>query len=514
MTNETERIAVHPAAEHTPARRAGARQWGALAVLMLPVLLVSIDITALNFALPAIATDLRPSATQQLWIIDAYSLVLATLLVTMGNLGDRIGRRRILLIGATGFAAFSALAAFAPNAELLIAARAAIGFFGATLMPATLALLRTTFEDRRQRRLAVAIWATAFSVGSAAGPVVGGVLLAHFHWGSIFLIAVPVLIPLLVLAPLLIDETRDPAPGPIDAIGIVLSMLALGGLAAGIKEIAAHGADPVGIALVLLAALSGWLFVRRMRRVRQPMLDVGLFRVPQFSGALLVNLLSVVALTGFLFFVTQHLQLVEGLDVLDAALVLVPGVLVMIASGLLVVRVVRSVDPGVAVVVGLGASLTAYGMLALLGEQVSIGGIAVAFALLGLGIGAAETISNDLILSAVLPAKAGAASALSETAYEFGAVLGTTLLGGLLTAVYRSTLVVPAGTDAAMAEAARETLGGAVAVAEDAGAAGERLLEAARIAFDHGVIATSISGAVLMLLAMLIAWRSLRGTGD
>lgn len=496
------------------APRAGARAWAALAVLMLPVLLVSIDITALNFALPEIAVALQPTSAQQLWIVDAYSLVLATLLVAMGNLGDRIGRRRILLIGASGFAVFSVLAAFAPTAELLIAARAAIGFFGATLMPATLALLRTIFLDRQQRRLAVAIWATAFSVGSAAGPIVGGALLAHFHWGAIFLIAVPVLLPLLVLAPLLVDESRDPAPGPIDAIGIALSMLALGGLAAGIKEIAVAGLDPLGIGLVLLAALAGWLFVRRMRRVPQPMLDVALFRLPQFSGALLVNLLSVVALTGFLFFVTQHLQLVEAMPVLDAALVLVPGVVAMIVAGLLVVRIVRHIDAGVVVVLALASSMAAYGMLAVLGEDVTIGGIAIAFALLGVGIGAAETISNDLILTAVPPAKAGAASALSETAYEFGAVLGTTLLGGLLTAVYRATLVVPAGTDAAMAAAARETLGGAVAATEGAGAAGERLLDAARTAFDHGVIATSISGAVLMLAAMVVAWCTLRETAD
>ncbi|WP_347757467.1 MFS transporter [Agrococcus sp. ProA11] len=494
--------------------RAGARAWGALAVLMLPVLLVSIDITALNFALPEIAVALQPTSAQQLWIVDAYSLVLATLLVAMGNLGDRIGRRRILLIGASGFAVFSVLAAFAPTAELLIAARAAIGFFGATLMPATLALLRTIFLDRQQRRLAVAVWATAFSVGSAAGPIVGGALLAHFHWGAIFLIAVPVLLPLLVLAPLLVDESRDPAPGPIDPVGIALSMLALGGLAAGIKEIAVAGIDPLGIGLVLLAVLAGWAFVRRMRRVSQPMLDVGLFRLPQFSGALLVNLLSVVALTGFLFFVTQHLQLVEAMPVLDAALVLVPGVVAMIVAGLLVVRIVRRIDPGVVVVVALASSMAAYGMLAVLGEEVTIGGIAIAFALLGVGIGAAETISNDLILTAVPPAKAGAASALSETAYEFGAVLGTTLLGGLLTAVYRASLVVPAGTDESMAAAARETLGGAVAATEGAGAAGERLLDAARTAFDHGVIATSISGAVLMLVAMAVAWWTLRGSDD
>ncbi|WP_249295716.1 MFS transporter [Agrococcus sp. Marseille-Q4369] len=503
MTRSTASAIAAPA-------RAGAREWGALAVLMLPVLLISIDTTALSFALPEIAVALQPTAAQQLWIVDAYSLVLATLLVAMGNLGDRVGRRRLLLIGATGFAVVSVLAAFAPTAELLIAARAALGLFGATLMPATLALLRTTFLDRGQRRLAVAIWATAFSVGAAAGPVVGGLLLAHFAWGSIFLIAVPFLLPLLVLAPLLITESRDPAPGPIDPLGIALSMLALGGLAAGVKELAVAGLDPIGIALVAVAALAGWLFVRRMRRRANPMLDVALFRVPQFSGALVVNLLSVVALTGFLFFVTQHLQLVEDLPVLDAALVLVPGVVAMIVSGLAVVRVVRAVDPGIAVVVALGSSAAAYGILAVLGEDVSLAGIVGAFALLGIGIGAAETVSNDLVLSAVPPAKAGAASALSETAYEFGAVLGTTLLGGLVTAVYRSTLALPAGIDPGVAAAARETLGGAIAAAPGAGEAADAVIAAARTAFDHGVVATSALGAGLMLVAMVVAFRTLR----
>ena len=194
-------------------RRVGWRGWAALAVLMLPVLLVSVDNTVLSFALPAISLDLAPTSIQQLWIIDAYPLVLASLLVTMGSLGDRFGRRRMLLIGATGFAAVSVLAAFAPTAALLIAARAGMGVFGAMLMPSTLSLLRGIFTDRDQRRLAIAVWAAGFSAGSALGPIVGGLLLEHFAWGSVFLLSVPVLVPLLVLAPLLVPESRDPNPG-------------------------------------------------------------------------------------------------------------------------------------------------------------------------------------------------------------------------------------------------------------------------------------------------------------
>src|SRR6478736_1343282 len=222
-------------------RRVGWCGWVALAVLMLPVLLVSVDNTVLSFALPAISLDLAPTSIQQLWIIDAYPLVLASLLVTMGSLGDRFGRRRMLLIGATGFAAVSALAAFAPTAALLIAARAGMGVFGAMLMPSTLSLLRGIFTDRDQRRLAIAVWAAGFSAGSALGPIVSGLLLEHFAWGSVFLMAVPVLVPLLVLAPLLVPESRDPNPGRIDPISILLSLGTMVPIVYGIKEVAVHG---------------------------------------------------------------------------------------------------------------------------------------------------------------------------------------------------------------------------------------------------------------------------------
>lgn len=492
-------------------RDAPSRKWFALAVLMLPVLLVSIDNTALNFAIPFIARELTPTAAQQLWIIDAYPLVLAGLLVAAGSLGDRIGRRKLLLIGSTGFAVVSVLAAFSPTAEMLIAMRALLGFFGATLMPSTLSLLRTTFEDRAQRRLAIAVWATAFSVGSAIGPIVGGLLLASFHWGSIFLIAVPFLVPLLVLAPFLIDESRDPDPGPIDVIGVAASMVGLGALAAGIKRFAIEGTDPVTLLLLAAAVLGGWLFVRRMLRSPNPMLDVRLFKNPEFSGALVINLLSIVALTGFLYWVTQHLQLVTGMPPLDAAIVLIPGVLTIVLAGLLVVRIVRRLPPGPVIGVALSVSLAAYAMMFFAGKDIDVWAIAVFFALLGVGIGAAETLSNDMVIASVPPAKAGAASAVSETAYEFGAVLGTTLLGGLLTAVYRSSLRIPEGVGADAAAAARETLGGAAdAAAEIGGSVGDALLLAAQHAFDEGATAMSGAGIVLMAGAIAIAFISLR----
>lgn len=490
---------------------APARKWFALAVLMLPVLLVSIDNTALNFAIPAIAQDLSPTAAQQLWIIDAYPLVLAGLLVAAGSFGDRIGRRRLLLIGATGFAIVSVIAAFSPTAEVLVAMRALLGLFGATLMPSTLSLLRSIFDDRAQRRLAIAIWATGFSVGSAIGPVVGGMLLTHFHWGSIFLIAVPILIPLLVLAPFLIDESRDPQPGPVDFIGIAASMLALGSLAAGIKRLATHGIDVFAIGLLVLTVVAGFVFVRRMLRSTNPMLDVRLMKVPEFSGALMINLLSVLALTGFLYWVTQHLQLVTGLSVFDAALVLVPGVLAIVFSGLLVVKFVRWFRPGPIVSVALCMSLLAYGLMLFAGKDIEVWAILTFFILLGLGIGAAETLSNDIVIASVPKAKAGAASALSETAYEFGAVLGTTLLGGLLTAFYRSELEIPAGVEGAHADAAYETLGGAVRAAEDLGGElGNQLLLNAQHAFDDGATAMSGAGVVLMVAAIVIALTALR----
>ncbi|GAA0965432.1 MFS transporter [Frigoribacterium faeni] len=495
----------------TTGPRAGARQWAALVVLMLPVLLVSIDNTVLSFALPEISTALRPSAANQLWIVDVYSLVLAGLLVAMGSLGDRFGRRRLLLIGASGFAAVSVLAAFSPNAESLIAARAVLGFFGAMIMPATLSLLRSTFTDRDQRRLAIAIWASGFAAGSALGPIVGGVLLEHFAWGAVFLIAVPVLVPLLVLAPILVVESRDPNPGPFDLVSVLLSLSAMAPVVASIKLLATHGPGLDVAALAVVGVVSGWLFVRRQLRRERPLLDVRLFANPVFAGSVVVNLLAITALVGFLFFTTQHLQLVVQLRPLHAALMLLPGLVVMIVAGLAVVPLVRRVAPRSIVAVGLGAAAVAYAAVWLAGAEAPVWTFVVAFPLVGLGVGAAETISNDLIIAAVPANRAGAASAVSETAYEVGAVLGTAVLGSMLTAIYRGTLVVPVDVPAEAGAAARETLGGAASAAADLdGPVAQRLLDAATHAFDAGLVATAGVGAGVMVLAVVVALVALR----
>lgn len=498
---------------HEDGARVGTRGWAALAVLMLPVLLVSVDNTVLSFALPEISLALRPTGAEQLWVIDAYSLVLAGLLVTMGVMGDRFGRRRMLFIGATGFAVVSVLAAFAPSAGMLIAARAALGFFGAMLMPSTLSLLRSIFPNRDQRRLAIAIWASGFSAGSALGPVVGGFLLEHFPWGSVFLIAVPMLIPLLIGGYWLLPESRDPNPGRIDPIGIALSMAAMIPVVYAIKSFAVDGPTVAAGALVIIGVVMGWLFVQRQLRAETPMLDMSLFRRGGFSGAILVNLLSVIALVGFLYFVPQQLQLVLGLSPMVAGLALVPGMAAMIVAGLSVVPISRRVPPHIVVPVGLLLSVGGYLIVAFTAQWNSVAWLILAFVVLGIGIGAAETISNELILAHAPAEKAGAASAVSETAYELGAVLGTAVLGGIITAFYRGALMIPDGVPGASAAQARETLAGAYAAAQDLPSAqADALWRAAAHAFDSGIVTTSLIGALLVASAIVVAATTLRPT--
>ncbi|WP_251151615.1 MFS transporter [Cellulosimicrobium sp. Marseille-Q4280] len=479
---------------------------------MLPVLLVSIDNTVLSFALPQISEALRPTGTQLLWIIDIYPLVLAGLLVPMGSFADRIGRRRLLLAGAVGFAAVSVVAAYAPSAEALVATRAGLGFFGAMLMPSTLSLLRNVFTDREERRLAIAIWAAGFAAGSALGPIVGGFLLEHFWWGSVFLLAVPVLVLLLVLAPLFVPESRDPAPGRVDVWSILLVMTTMTPVVYGIKTLAKSGVSTLALASVAVGLVAGALFVRRQLRRPDPMLDVRLFTRAAFSGAVLVNLLSVFSLVGFLFFVSQDVQLVLGLSPMQAGIALLPGLVLMVVAGLGVVKVVRRVRPARVVAVALLFSAAGYAIVAAGAGESTLAVLVVAFVVLSFGVGAAETVSNDLIVSSVPAEKAGAASAISETAYEVGAVLGTAVLGSILTASYHANVVVPAGVPAADATAAAETLGGATQVAGTLPAAqAQALLDSAHAAFGSGVGVTSLIGVVLMLVASGVALVTLRG---
>ncbi|QIX28534.1 MFS transporter [Nocardioides sp. JQ2195] len=478
---------------------------------MLPVLLVSIDNTALSFAVPSLSRSLEPSGNQLLWIIDVYPLVLAALLVTMGSLGDRIGRRRILLLGSSGFAAVSVLAAFAPSAGWLILARGLLGIFGAMLMPATMSLIRNIFTDAGERRIAIAIWMAGFSGGAALGPLVGGWLLEHFWWGSIFLIALPVLVPLLVLGPRLLPESRDPDPGPVDLAGILLVSTALAAIVFAIKTVATHGFDQVAVLTIGIGIAAGVAFVRRMLTRRNPMLDVRLFGNPVFSMALVVNLVSVFALVGFIYFLTQHLQLIAGRSPLDSAVMMIPGLVVTIALGLGAVPLARRFGAVQVMVAGVLANGVGYLVVSALGHTGSGAALLIGFVLVCAGVGMSETVSNDLALSAVPPSKAGAASAVSETAYEVGAVLGTAVLGSLLNLAYRQGVHVPVTVAADDAEQARSTLGGAVEVAGDLPThAADALLASAAHAFDSGVTVTAAIASGLSFLVALAAHRILR----
>ncbi|WP_258059800.1 MULTISPECIES: MFS transporter [Arthrobacter] len=481
--------------------RAGKREWWGLAVLMLPVLLISIDNNVLSFAIPSLSRALAPSGTQLLWIVDIYALVLAGLLVPMGSLGDRIGRRRVLMIGSVGFGVMSLVAAFAPSASMLILARALMGVFGAMLMPATLSLIRNIFAVPSQRRVAVAIWAAGFSGGAALGPIVGGVLLENYWWGSVFLLSIPVLLPLLVFGPILLPESKDPSPGAVDAPGVVLVMGAMLSITYGIKSFASDGAAH-GLPFILLGLVLGTLFVRRQLSREKPMLDVRLFRNPVFTGSISANLLSLFAMVGFIFFLSQHLQLVVGQSPIEAGLTMLPGLVLTVITGLAVVPLVKHLRPAYVVAGGLLFNAAGYALVFFAGESVTVLQLVVAFLFLGVGVGAAETISNDLILASVPPSRAGSASAISETAYEIGSVLGTAVLGSILTAAYRNGVQVPAGLSAEQAESAGQTLGGAVDAAQALPPEqGSALLHSAQAAFDSGVSVTSLIGVVIMLVA-------------
>lgn len=485
--------------------RAHRYRWWALAVLMFPVFLISIDNTVLAFALPNIAEDFRPSAATQLWIVDVYSLVLATLLVMMGSLGDRFGRRRLLLIGTIGFAVVSTAAAFAPSAAYLVAARAALGVFGAMLMPSTLSLIRNIFSDDNSRRLAIAIWASCFTAGSALGPIIGGALLQHFHWGAVFLIAVPLLLPLLALAPKLVPESRDPNPGPIDAVSVLLSLTTMLPIVWAIKAVAHDGLSTPVVGAAVVGIASGIWFVQRQNRSITPMLDMRLFGYGPFTASILANFLSIVGLIGFLFFVSQHLQLVLGLSPLNAGLVTLPGAVVSMVAGMGVVRLTRRYAPQTLMIVGLILVAGGFLMIFAFRHDLTVSAVIASFVVLELGIGVSQTISNDTIVAAVPAAKSGAASAVSETAYELGAVVGTAILGSIFTAFYRSNIALPEVLTREQAADAGESIGGATSVAATLPAElGDRLIESARTAFDSGIAPTSIIAAALALAAAVV----------
>jgi DHA2 family multidrug resistance protein-like MFS transporter len=496
-----------------PAPQAGRREWIGLAVLALACLLYAMDLTVLHLALPTIAAELRPSSTQLLWIVDIYGFLVAGSLITMGTLGDRVGRRKMLLAGASAFGAISLVAAFSNSAEMLIAMRALLGLAGATLAPSTLSLLFTMFQDPRERSVAIGVWITAFSAGGAVGPVLGGVLLERFWWGSVFLLAVPVMALLLILGPRVLPEYRAPDAGRPDIRSAAMSLVAVLTAIVGLKELAQHGITPRA-ALFLAAGLAiGTLFVRRQLTLPDPLIDVRLFRIPSFTTALVINVLSIFVAVGYFLYIAQYLQLVLGLTPLIAGLWSLPSSVGFIAGAQLAPRIGRRVRPAVTMGVGLSLAATGLFVLTQVGATGGLAPLVAASLIISLGLAPVLSLTTDLIVGSAPPERAGAASGLSETAAELGGALGIAILGSIGVAIYRRDLTgtLPAGLPADSAAIARDTLGGAVAVAGQLPAElGAPLLVAARDAFIQGMHLTSALAAIAAAGLAILAAISLR----
>ncbi|MDA2810325.1 MFS transporter [Nocardiopsis sp. RSe5-2] len=497
-----------PTAEEDPPR-AGARAWAGLAVLLLPALLVSMDITVLFVAAPALAAALDPTAAQWLWMMDVYGFVMASLLIAMGGLGDRFGRRRLLLAGGAAFGAASALVAFAPTAELLIAGRVLLGIGAATLAPSTLALICGLFAHPGQRRAAVGAWTAAFSGGAVAGPVSGGLLLEHFWWGSVFLINVPVMVLLLVAAPLLVPESRAPEGGAFDLPGALLSLAALLGLVFAVKHAAEYGMDaPAWLALAVGLA-GGALFVLRQRRAAHPLIDLGLFGNPAFSAAVAANASVALAAAGMGFLAFTYLQVVHGLSPFQAALWALPTFLGTVVGVAVAGALVRRVPRGAVIATGLAVSALGFAAIGTVGPTSPVPLFIGAYIVVTLGVGAVGSLANDLVLGSAPRERAGAASGVAETAVELGNALGIAVLGTIAATVYRETMRDEAS--AAADGAAGQTVAAAAEQAAAMGGEGTALLDTAFAAFTEGMNAAALTGAGVMAAVAVFAALALRG---
>jgi MFS transporter, DHA2 family, multidrug resistance protein len=489
--------------------RAGRREWIGLAVIALPSLLYSMDLTVLYLAVPSLTQDLEPSSSQLLWITDIYGFLIAGLLITMGTLGDRIGRRRLLLIGAAGFGAASIVAAFSTSAEMLIAARAVLGVAAATLAPSTLSLIRNMFHDPAQRTVAIGLWVTSYSVGAAIGPLVGGLLLQSLWWGSVFLLAVPVMVLLLVVGPRLLPEFRDPEPGRFDLPSAALSLVSVLAVIYGVKRMAEDGFGSQPALVIAAGLVVGAVFLHRQGRLADPMIDLRLFRVPAFSASLAANGLALFAVFGVDLFIAQYLQLVLGMGPFEAGLWTLPSAAGFIVGSMIAPLVARAVRPGILVAGGLAVAAAGVAMLTQVGADSGLAALVAGSVVMALGAAQVVTLSTDLIVGAAPPERAGTASGISETGTELGGALGIALLGSLGTAVYRSDVggAVAEGTPSHVADAVRDTLGGAVGVADQAPLG---LIEAATEAFTHGLQVVAVASALLLVVTAVVAALLLR----
>ncbi|MFF3667618.1 MFS transporter [Microtetraspora malaysiensis] len=493
--------AVSAAARH-------ASRWAVLALLCFSLLLIAVDATVLHIAVPALTAALEPSAVELLWIIDIYSLVVAPLLVTFGTLGDRYGRRRLVLAGYVVFGLASLSAAFAETPLALIMSRAFLGVGGAMIMPATLSIIREVFTDRKERAIALGVWSAVAAAGAAVGPLVGGVLVEHFWWGAVFLINVPLLIVALPLAVRLLPPSRNRSGHPWDVLSAVLSTLGILAVAFGLKEAGyGHmiGRGPALAVALLGIALLTW-FVRRQRQLEYPLLDIALFARRGFATGVACVLLAIFALVGLELLLAQYLQLVLGLSPLSAGVRMLPLMIAAVAGGLAAAHVLQRI--GLRATMSGGLALTTISLAPVLtwGVEQSPGMLAVCFIGIGFGVEVALLAASDTIMAAVPESRAGGAASIEETAYELGAGLGIAVLGTITTMVYAPALGVVPGVPGDLMSEARESLAAAAHVAvQIGGAPGAALLGAARLAFITALHRTVVVSVILLGLTALAA---------
>ncbi|GAA4452859.1 MFS transporter [Phytohabitans houttuyneae] len=481
---------------YASATKATRRAWIGLAILALPTLLLSLDVSVLYLALPQLSADLGASSTEQLWILDIYSFLLAGFLVTMGTLGDRIGRRRLLLIGGAAFGVASVVAAYSTSAEMLIASRALLGVAGATLMPSTMALIRNMFPDPKQMGQAIAIWFACFMSGMTIGPLVGGALLEHFWWGSAFLLGIPVMVLLLVLGPVVLPEYRDAAAGRLDLASVGLSLAAILPVIYGLKGIARDGLGTAAVAAVVAGLVFGALFVRRQRTLEHPLLDLRLFANGTFSTALSTMWFGGLVMAGVSLVSAMYLQLVEGFSPLTAGLWLIPQNLAMIAGFQIAPRLAQRFRTSRVIASGLTVSAAGFALMAAVPAENGLRWLVAGLVLAAAGMSLPMALTANIVMGATPPEKAGSGAAVMETSGEFGIAVGIATLGSLATFVYRDRLEdgLPADLPGNIAAAMHESLAVAVTATGRAD-----LLDVARSAFTSGLNTVSAVGAAIFL---------------
>jgi DHA2 family multidrug resistance protein-like MFS transporter len=501
-----------PAPEQAP--RAGARQWFGLWVLLFPVALMTVDLGVLWLATPAMAADLQPSSSQLLWTTDIYGFMTCGFLIVMGTLGDRLGRRRLLVLGSLGVIAASLLAAYSTGPAMLIAARALLGVAGAAVLPSTLSLISHMFADAKQRATAIAMWVTALSAGIAIGPVIGGVLLEHWWWGSVFLVGVPVMVLALPAVLLLVPEYRDPKPGRFDLVSVALFLLGILPVVYGIKKFAEDGWGTAPVAVLVVGIVFAVLFVRRQRTLEAPLLDMRLFGDRVFTGALLTLLLGMMALNGVEYLVPQFLLVVGELSPLAAGLWLLPSAVGLIVGSQLTPVLARRIRPAFVIAGGTLITLAGFWMTAAApADDSGVVPSAMGLTVIMFGVAPISVLGTSLAVGAAPPEKAGAAAGAGQTAYDLGLALGIAITGSVAVAVYRGEVAdtLPAGVPTEAAEAARDSVGGAAGAAEDLpGALGDQVLTAAREAFTTGLHSTALVSAAFALLTTVIVLTLLR----